>query len=228
MVKTLKFDTIMKKIVRILGIVFLYFFLTVFLGTYYSAMLNSPIEWISKLTEILIYLLIIGIISLLFIPSLVYDFKKFELSNLKKGLSCWIKGLILMIISNTILTNFVIGTIANNESSNRELLLSSPIYSVFLMVILAPILEEMVFRLGIRKQIKNKYVFCIISALFFGFVHILGSERLIELLYIIPYGCLGYYIALAYYETDNIYTSIFTHMFHNFIAIVMIFISVVL
>ena len=55
--------------------------------------------------------------------------------------------------------------------------------------------------------------------LLFGGMHLLSASSLKELLFIIPYGSLGFFFAKAYYETDNIYTSIIMHIFHNSLSI---------
>mgnify|MGYP003310643865 CR=1 FL=1 len=52
-----------------------------------------------------------------------------------------------MLISNVIIS-MIVGNIANNEELNRSLLMSTPIYAVIAMVIIAPVTEEIIFRLS--------------------------------------------------------------------------------
>jgi len=40
-----------------------------------------------------------------------------------------------------------------------------------------------------------------------------------EILFIIPYGSLGFFFAKAYYDTNNIYTSYLAHFFHNLLSL---------
>ena len=61
----------------------------------------------------------------------------------------------------------------------------------------------------------NKWLFVIISALIFGYLHVSGSETLYEFIYIIPYGALGGAFAYLLHETDNIYVPIMMHAIHN-------------
>jgi len=136
----------------------------------------------------------------------------------------WVIGLIIMFISNIII-NMIIGNIASNEELNRSLLLSTPIYAVTAMVLIAPLTEEIVFRLAPRKAFTKKWPYLIYSALLFGGLHLLSSKSLIELLYIIPYGALGLVFAKSFYETDNIFSSITVHMIHNTIAVIVAYIS---
>ena len=52
----------------------------------------------------------------------------------------------------------------------------------------------------------------------FGGAHVIDSAKtFIDILYIIPYGALGGAFALAYYDTDTIFTSMTMHMIHNLI-----------
>ena len=134
----------------------------------------------------------------------------------------WLIGLALMIISNTII-NHITHTMAINELYNREQLSKHFISSLITMIILSPICEEIVFRGSFKKVINNKYIFCIFTSLLFGLFHVVFNS---DIIYMIPYALLGYYIAKTYYETDNIYTSIIMHSWHNLICILIIIMGV--
>lgn len=206
------------KIGKMIGIIFVYYLGMIALANIYRDCLNSSNMIISYTSNLLIYLLDLLIISLFFIPTLVDNFHDFKKKNIKVAFKNWGLGFICMLISNLYLIYFV-GNMATNEASNRSFLTANPIVAILLMSIVAPALEEIVFRLNIKKAIKNKYIFCIISGLLFGGMHLLSASSLKELLFIIPYGSLGFFFAKAYYETDNIYTSIIMHMFHNSLSI---------
>lgn len=210
-----------------LGIIGLYFIVQILLALLFKDCLQSKNELISSLSQMLLYFATLGIIALFFIPELISNLKTFKKEYIKVAFKNWGKGFLIMFISNIFIT-FYIGNIASNETINRELLGSSPITSIILMFICAPLLEETVFRLNIKKRINNKLAFCITSALLFGGLHLLSITNLKEILYIIPYGSLGYYFAKAYYETDNIYTSVIAHMFHNGLCILAILLGTVL
>ena len=210
-----------------IGIIVLYLLLQIILGALYENLLNSSNEFISNCSLMLIYTLLLLIIGLFFIPNLVEQFHYFKKENIKIAFKNWGLGFLCMFVSNLYLTYFI-GNIASNEASNRELLIASPILSIIIMVVLAPALEEIVFRLNLKRTFKNKYVFCLVSALLFGGMHLVSASSLKELLYIIPYGSLGFFFAKAYYETDNIYTSIFAHMFHNGLSVLIILMGMAL
>lgn len=92
-------------------------------------------------------------------------------------------------------------------------------------VILAPFVEEMVFRLGLMTLINNVFsnskvhkgivtaIAIIFSSFLFGYIHVTGDFEQIG-----NYAALGVILALVYYKTDNIYTSIFLHMVYNAMA----------
>ena len=216
-----------KKIGKMIGIIFIYYLNMIVLLNLCRDILNSSNTFISYTTNLLIYFLDLLIVSLFFLPTLVDNLYSFKKENIKIAFKNWGIGFLCMLISNLYL-NYFVGNMATNEVSNREFLFANPIISVLLMAIVAPILEEVVFRLNIKKAFKNKYVFCIVSGLLFGGMHLLSSTSLKELLYIIPYGSLGFFFAKAYYETDNIYTSIIAHMFHNSLSIFFIFLGTAL
>ncbi|MBQ0037090.1 MAG: CPBP family intramembrane metalloprotease [Clostridiales bacterium] len=92
-----------------------------------------------------------------------------------------------------------------------------------LIVILAPIIEEVVFRLGLFKPLsrKSKVLAYIISSMAFGLLHVLGpvvDGYPSQMWYIIPYGISGFFYAKYYEKCGNIYYPIILHSFSNIIA----------
>ena len=72
------------------------------------------------------------------------------------------------------------------------------------------------FRKAFRDVFKNDLVFILTSGLIFGGLHVLLSlSSAWDLFYLIPYCSLGIAFAKMYKESDNIFTSIMMHMFHN-------------
>ena len=68
-------------------------------------------------------------------------------------------------------------------------------------------------------------IFIIISSLLFASLHILSITKIIELLYIIPYLIIGLTFTLIYQKTDNILCNIISHILHNTINVLIIFIN---
>ena len=142
------------------------------------------------------------------------DFKK----NFKKYFAIsfknWFAGFLIMFVSN-ILINYFIPGLGQNESSVQTLIAKLPVIAFILTTICAPFVEEMVFRKYLRDCVDNKILYMILSGLIFGLVHTAFNTNILELILIIPYGALGFMFAKTIAETDNIYTTIMVHMFHN-------------
>jgi len=193
--------------------------------------------WISNITMIGYYLLFAILLMILFHKSLKVEWKNF-LKNPKKytkqGINAWIKGLILMVISNLIVLSITGGSMAGNETQNREILSAMPIYAMTTMCILGPFIEEMLFRKSFRKAFQKKQTFAIVTSLIFASLHVINGfdeltltcimQNWTQLLYFLPYSSLAYFFALAYYETDNIFTSTIAHTIHNTITVLIILI----
>ncbi len=146
-------------------------------------------------------------------------FKKDIMGNLDTGFQCWGIGLVIMIASNLIITFVLKAGGANNEQAVQSMIRSLPFIMLLDTGLIAPINEEIAFRKTLKDVVgKYKWVFVLLSFLLFGGAHVIGqAEKWVDYLYIIPYGALGGMLALSYYKTNTIFTSISMHMFHNII-----------
>lgn len=153
------------------------------------------------------------------------DFKKFRknyLDDMDVGLRYWGIGLFIMFVSNFILTFIFKAGGANNEEAVQEMIKALPLLMILDAGIIAPINEELVFRKSLKDIFNNKWLFALPSFLLFGLAHVIGSAKsVLDYLYLIPYGALGGAFALAYYDTDTIFTSISLHMIHNLILVIL-------
>ena len=150
------------------------------------------------------------------------DFRKNHYKYMDIGLKWWGIGLLIMFTSNFIITFLLKGGGANNEHAVQTMIKSLPWLMLIDAGFIAPFNEEIVFRKSLKNVFKNKWIFVFMSFLLFGGAHVIGSaENILDYLYLIPYGVLGGAFALAYYETDNIFTSISLHMIHNTILIIL-------
>lgn len=66
--------------------------------------------------------------------------------------------------------------IANNQEILELTFKSAPILMTISGVIMAPVVEELIFRGSVRRVIKNKWVFVTVSGLLFGLVHVLKFD----------------------------------------------------
>jgi len=196
------------------------------LGIDILSMENTP----KYISEILINISFMLIIYLIYRKEINYEFKNY-FKNFKKnftfGFKFWILGLILMIVSNLIIQHIYPST-ASNEDAVQESLKLFPVYTVFASCILAPFVEEMIFRKCLGKVFNNNTIFIIASGLLFGLAHTLASIGVgtSQLLYIIPYGLFGSVFAYMYRKTNNIFTSMTFHFIHNTILVTLSLLSI--
>lgn len=203
-------------------------FILYILGPLFLNMLLKPlIKTDSFFIKILPTLLIWMLILIINFKEIKKDFKKIKI-NFKKNINLAFKyyfwGLMLMIATNLII-NMFLHQMPINEIQNRNMVNLHPIYSSILMILIAPLIEEIVFRVSFKKAIKNKQLFLIITAFIFGLIHVIFNG---DFIYIIPYMALGYFLAKIYIETTNMFYSYFMHAFHNLICILLILIRGIL
>lgn len=232
--KKAKLTPILIGILLIIGyqIIFPLFFAGIF-----APLLKSENFWISNIINIVYYLLVALALILGYRKSLKEEWKTFwnhRKQNIKVSITYWLKGFLLMILSNLIVMS-VTGNIAGNEETNREILGAMPLFSIVTMCFIAPFIEEMLFRKSFRKGFDNKYLYAIFTSLIFAGLHVINSfdvltlENILanwqQLLFFIPYGSLAFFFALSYYETDTIFTSTLAHCLHNTLTVGIILIS---
>lgn len=152
----------------------------------------------------------------------IKDFKKNYKKILLTTLKYWIIGFAIMFISAIIINKIPIKDVLNQEE-NAKMLKVYPIIEILIACLIAPVTEEIVFRVSFKKFTKNKWIYAFTTGLIFGFVHVLSSlltyKTPLMLIYLIPYGALGVVFGLAYSKTDNIYGTMVFHALHNTISI---------
>jgi uncharacterized protein len=161
---------------------------------------------------------VITILFLIFKKEIISNFKDLKKNHkeyFEEYLKYWFLVLGLMIISN-IFIGFFTDSIASNQDAINELFTKNPIYIIFSAVLIAPIAEELIFRLSLRYIIKNDWVYIIVSGLSFGLIHILSAESFMsELIYLIPYAIPGLIFAYVHTKSKNIFVPIGLHFIHN-------------
>lgn len=169
--------------------------------------------------------LFIFFLYIIYKKDLIKEFKIFKSDykeSIKLGLKYYFIGLGIMALSNLFI-NMTVGEISQNESLVRETMFKLPLYSFLSISIFAPITEELVFRKSLRNIFKNKWFYALTCGVLFGLGHIITLDfSLIDLIYVIPYGSLGFAFALAYYDKKNIYTPMLIHSLHNTITFFML------
>ncbi|MBC1333875.1 CPBP family intramembrane metalloprotease [Listeria booriae] len=121
-------------------------------------------------------------------------------------------------IAIAIMSMFGVGGASQNTEMLGELARAVPLMIVFTSV-LAPILEEIVFRKIIYGGLAsgmNIHVAAVISSLFFGLMHM-------DLAYLLVYFVIGLILCYMYTKTKRIAVPIAAHMLMNVIAMIIQF-----
>lgn len=148
------------------------------------------------------------------------DLKKNHENYFKSYFKFWIYILIVMLVSNLLIILLTNKKMPANEASIRNLVVTNPFYAYFSGVIVAPILEELIFRRSLRNLIKDDTFFILVSGIIFGGLHIIiGYSGILDLLYLIPYCFPGLVFAYILTKTDNVLVPMSMHFFHNGIII---------
>lgn len=211
-------------------------------GLYYG--FSYAVEFIINLFNInissfkyiykLIYLYVMELIPFIFVvliyrKDLIKNFKIFK-NNIEnyadKYVRYYLLGVVLMSVSNIIISMITSTDTSNNEEIVRRITDILPIYSVISCVIFAPLVEELIYRKTIKNIFVNKKLSIIMSGLLFGLAHVIGTyKEILDLLYVIPYGLFGAVFMYVYIDSDNIWTTISLHLLHNTFFLTTYFIS---
>ena len=197
-------------------------FLGLFLFSSIVYLLLKPIIHNENVITIIANLLFCLFLYLLYFKDLNKEFKDYFKdfkSNFKLSLKYYALGIMGMVFFNIIIMIFL-KDVSQNENQVRELLFSSPFYTMISISILAPLSEELIFRKSLQPVIKNKWIYVITCGVLFGGAHILtnvisNTFVLTDLFYILPYGSLGASFALMDNETKTTFSSIMIHALHN-------------
>ena len=230
----------MKRIIELLkgfGVLLLYLLLPSLLVLIIKLFVNNISDKVMVSILILIQLICALVLMLLYRKTLINDFKNMKenyKSHLNIAFKYWCMGLIAMVVFNYII-NIIInpGGLAVNEEMNRTLIDENILYAIVAVLICAPIMEELVFRAAFKKAFKKAITFAIFSGLLFASLHVTTAfiemesfseiiKNWKELLYLFPYGSLGFAFGYTYYKTDNIFSTIIVHFAHNLMTVILI------
>ena len=150
-----------------------------------------------------------------------YILKMFLIFMVVKFLVGILSGIILLLF------NMDIESLNSVNQNTIELLAKESPFLIFISSsLLAPVYEELLFRLGIKRVIKNKYLFIISSGLIFGLLHIFplseGITLALGLIQSITYVTMGIFLAYIYENSGNIVNSIGVHFLNNLLSILVV------
>ena len=158
-----------------------------------------------------------------FRSKVIFILKVFLMFMLIKFLASYVSVIISDIFNIEVVTS-------ENQSSINEILGQYPILMSLSAVCLAPLYEEILFRLGFKKCINNKWLFIIISGTLFGLIHIFPTDLSlgVALTQSIVYVAMGLLLAYYYQKFNNIFYSVLLHFYNNLLSIIFIFISFII
>ncbi len=151
------------------------------------------------------------------------DFKNNKIKYLKIILKYTFICFILMMFSNYIINKFI-NVLPTNELNNRELIKNNILLAFIYIVFIAPLLEEYVFRYSFRK-INNYYLYMFMTLSLFTFIHLMSINSISEIYYLIPYSIIGFGFSSVYFKTQNYFASLFSHIIHNLLCVIIIMIG---
>ena len=208
-----------------------------FLITLYTSYINNnvSVENINVYYNVLITLstaIFLLIVFKDFVRENIKAFKENLLENIIWTLTIGIGAVYVFSVIGEMIVNLFLP--ANlQEASNQTLVVSLVSYNAGLMafnaVILAPIVEELLFRGLIFNSLRQRSMLWahLISAFLFGFLHVYSyilSGDMSEWIKLIPYMMAGFGFSFAYERRQNIVVSIFLHSIKNLIAMILIYI----
>ena len=204
-----------------LGIIFIYFFISLFKSLPFELMrinIDDISSYITIVYNIIIELIMIFIICWVYnneIKTAIKDIKENHMTYFKKYFTVYLLGVIIMMLSNIIISKYG-GGLSENESAIRSEFQTYPIYTFISAVFLAPILEESIFRMGIKSIFKNKILYILASGLIFGGLHLIGMpiDKLFPL-YLLSYCSEGFAFAYMMSKTNNVLVPMGFHFMHN-------------
>lgn len=191
--------------------------------------LHMDVKHISGSTNVMLSafsnIIMCFILFFMYKKELTTEWKRFRekfTENIDCGFKYWSLGLVGMIISNLVLNLIFQAGQAANEQAVQKMITYLPWLMVINAGLLAPFIEEIVFRKTFKNVFHGKWTFILITGILFGLVHVIGNlNSFVDFLFIIPYGCLGISFAFCYYKTDTVFTSMFMHMFHNSVLVLL-------
>ena len=134
----------------------------------------------------------------------------------------WLPALVLALV--IVAQFFLPNDTSVNQQAAEQLTHNQPLFSFFMVVIFAPLTEELTFRGMLARyvfpqqdNIKQTVLFLLVSSIIFALVHFPGTPQ-----QFLVYASLGFSLGLAYINKGGLAYSIALHALNNLIAFLMI------
>ncbi len=123
--------------------------------------------------------------------------------------------------------NYAAPVSLNQQAIERALFSSNGILIIFMTVIFAPVLEELIFRKAFFGFFKNQTLALIISSIVFGFIHVSQETTALAIITnLITYSASGFALGYVYIKNkNNVWSSIFVHAVANAVSVILILVQ---
>lgn len=169
----------------------------------------------------LTYLIVtIGLVNLLVKKGLKNKLSYYRITTLKIYPLCLIVGLLLPIIVIIVYFVFISGDVIVTQFASEKEYIEMTISLLFISGIVAPIVEEIIFRGVLLKYIEDKtniFVAIISTSILFSLVHLFNGKLVGLDFYLLIIGgtIAGIMYGIACYKYSSIWASVSLHMFWN-------------
>jgi membrane protease YdiL (CAAX protease family) len=211
-----------------------YLFIYPLIGVYITYLLTGVSDAMTSQVAFGIYVFLILLTLFLAWPIIMESLRMSKgrwVSHLKK-----IPLNYIFLFASLIVVNTAISTWTGVETSaNQELVfqsfMESPGLIIFAALIMAPIVEELVFRGALYRALRNRTSYkraIFISMFAFGFIHVFASllsGDYMDLWNIFTYMAMGLFFVKIYEETGSVFPAIFLHFLNNAIALGIMWLS---
>ena len=152
------------------------------------------------------------------------NFNKNKFKYIKTILLYFLITLVAIALTNSFVIDILkIDHIAENDSALFESFKAYPLLVAFMTVIYYPVVEEIVFEKTLKDVIKSKWLFIILSGVFFWYYNIAYIEGITYLTIVssLCYFVGGFLRALAFHKTNNLYVPVAIKALYNlFVTII--------
>lgn len=152
-----------------------------------------------------------------FLPYYIYYYRY---NKIVKFLICFVLAEFIFKAYSVIINMFYGSIQSVNQKNIDDSSTENYIVAIISALIVAPILEELIFRKFLHHIITNKKHFIAISSCLFGLVHCLEeTDNTKAVIFKISYSLGGLYLSILYTEYNSIYVPIIAHFMHNLISV---------
>jgi membrane protease YdiL (CAAX protease family) len=212
-------------------------YLTIFTVIPYLLLLNLfPIfsdSLLASISQIVAAIFSIGLMALVSKRVFKLIIKGFSLISLKQGLT-YAGFMYLISIAYGIIDTYILqnNTVNANQQELIKIAGDYPVVFLILAVIIAPLIEELIFRYYLYKKLEKRgfLLALVVSTFLFSIIHILPSLTtgtfLTDIATLPAYLLPSLVFAIAYYQTGKLAVPIFAHFAFNLVSAIVIFLPI--